>query len=41
MDRIVMSLHPHVLAQAAFLERPHSRKELHDAVRLIEEKFSG
>jgi len=24
VDRIVMSLHPHVLAQAAFLERPHS-----------------
>jgi len=35
-----MSIHPHVLAQVAFLERPHSRKELHNAVPLIEEKFS-
>ena len=28
VDRIIMNLHPSVFAQAAFLERPHSRKDL-------------
>jgi len=40
VDRIIMNLYPTILAQAAFLERPRSRKELYNAVGLIEEKFS-
>jgi hypothetical protein len=40
VDRIVMNLHPSILAQAAFLERPHSRAQLYSAVGLIEERFS-
>ena len=40
VGRILMNLHPSILAQAAFLERPHSRGELYNAVGLIEEKFS-
>jgi hypothetical protein len=40
VGRIVMNLHPTVLAHAAFLERPRSRKYLINAVGLIEEKFS-
>jgi len=35
VDRVVMNLQPHVLAQSAFLERPHSRKGLY-VVGLIE-----
>jgi len=40
VDRVVMNLHPQVLSQAAFLEKPRSRKELYRLVGLIEEKFS-
>jgi hypothetical protein len=40
VDRVVMNLHPSVLAQAAFLDRPHSRDQLYSAVGLMEEKFS-
>ena len=40
IDRIVMNLHPTILAHAAFLDRPRSRQELITAVGLIEEKFS-
>ena len=40
VDRIIMNLHPTIVAHAAFLERPRSRKELYNAVGLIEEKFS-
>jgi hypothetical protein len=40
VDRIVMNLHPSVLAQAAFLDRPRSRDQLHSTVGLIEEKLS-
>jgi len=38
--RVLMNLHPTVLAHSAFLERPRTRKELINAVGLIEEKFS-
>ena len=40
VGRIVMNLHPTVLAHAAFLDRPRSRKDLINAVGLIEESFS-
>jgi len=40
VGRIAMNLHPAILAHAAFLERPHSRKELMNAIGLIEEKVS-
>jgi hypothetical protein len=40
VDRIVMNFHPSVLAQAAFLDKPRSLKELYNVVGLIEEKFS-
>ena len=40
VDRVVMKLDPDVLAQAAFLKRPHSRKELYNVVGLIEEKIA-
>ena len=35
-----MNLHSTVLAHAAFLERPRSRKDLINAVSLIEKRFS-
>jgi hypothetical protein len=35
-----MNLHPQVLSQAAFLEKPRSRKKLYRLVSLNEEKFS-
>ena len=37
---VLMNLHPTVLAHSAFLERPRTRKELINAVGLIEGKFS-
>jgi len=40
VGRFVMNLHPTVSAHTTFLERPRSRKELMNAVGLIEEKFS-
>jgi hypothetical protein len=40
VDRVIMNLHPSVLAHAAFMERPHSRKDLYHVVGLIEEKCS-
>jgi hypothetical protein len=40
VDLIIMNLHPSVLAQEAFFERPRSRKDLYSVVGLIEEKFS-
>jgi len=39
VGRIVMNLHPTVLAHSAFLDRPRSRKDLINTVGLIE-KFS-
>jgi len=40
VDRIVMNLHPKVLAHSAFMERPHTRKELYGIVGIIEEKMA-
>jgi hypothetical protein len=38
VDRMLMNLHPAVLAQSSFLDRPRSRKELLHVVGLIEER---
>jgi len=40
VDRILMNLHPNILAQAAFLPRPGSYRELRDMVGLIEERMA-
>jgi hypothetical protein len=40
VDRVVMNLHPSILAHSAFLERPHSRDQLYKVIDLIEEKIS-
>jgi hypothetical protein len=40
VDRIVMNLHPDILAQSAFVDRPRSRKELYDVVGMVEEKMA-
>jgi hypothetical protein len=40
MDRILMNLHLDKLAQAAFLPRPGSYRELRDMVGLIEERMA-
>ena len=40
VDRILLNLHPAVLAHAAFLEKPRSRRQLASAVGMTEEKLS-
>ena len=40
VDRIFMDLHPDILAQAAFLPRPGSYREVRDVVGLIEERMA-
>jgi len=40
VDRIIMNLHPTILAQSTFVDRPHSRKELYEIVGITEEKFA-
>jgi len=40
VEWVVMNFHPEILNQAAFLEKPRSRKELDQAVGLIEERFA-
>ena len=40
VDQVVMNLHPDVLAHSAFLDMPHSRKDLYDVIGLIEEKIA-
>jgi len=40
VDRVVMNLHPDILAHAAFVDRPHSRKELYDRIGIVEEKMA-
>jgi hypothetical protein len=40
MDRSLMKLHPYILAQAVFLPRPGSYRELRDMVGLIEERMT-
>jgi hypothetical protein len=39
VERVLMNLHPHILRQAAFLEKPRCRKELYRLVGLMEERF--
>ena len=40
LDRILMNLHPDILAQAAFLPRPAPYRQLRDMVCLIEKKMA-
>jgi hypothetical protein len=40
VDRVVMNFHPDVLGQAAFLDKPRSRKDLYRVVSSIEEKLA-
>ena len=40
VERILMNLHPNILAQAAFLPRHGSYRELRDIVSLIEERLA-
>ena len=40
VDRIIMNLHTSVRDQAALLERPRSRNELHRVIGLIEERMT-
>jgi hypothetical protein len=40
VERLVMNFHPDVLSQAAFLDKPRTRRELYRVVGLIEERFS-
>jgi len=40
VHRILMNLHPDILAEAAFLPRPGSYRELRDMVALIEERMA-
>ena len=40
VDRILMNLHPDILAQAAFLPRPGSYRELRNMVDLIDERMA-
>ena len=40
VDRVLMNLHPSILAYAAFLETSRSRKELCSAVGMVQEKVS-
>jgi hypothetical protein len=40
VERVVMNLHPDILKEAAFLDKPCSREELIRVVNLIEERFS-
>ena len=35
-----MNFHPEVLSQAAFLDKPRTRRDLYRVVGLIEERFS-
>ena len=39
VNRILMNLHPSVLAHAAFLDRPHTKRQLLDAIAMVEEKL--
>ena len=40
VDRIMMNLHPDLLAHSAFWDKPRSRKDLYDVIALIEEKIA-
>jgi hypothetical protein len=38
VDRIVMNLHPSILAHAAFVDRPHSRAQLYNVIEIMVER---
>ena len=40
VDRIVMNLHPDILAQSAFVDKPRTRKELYDVIGIVEENMA-
>jgi len=40
VERIVMNLHPDILKQAAFLDKPTTRKELRCVIGLVEERIA-
>jgi hypothetical protein len=40
VDRIVMNLHPTILAHAAFVDRPHSREQLYNVIEIMKERSS-
>ena len=40
IERVVMNLHPDILNNAAFLEKPRTRRELYRVIGLLEERFS-
>jgi len=40
VERIVMNLHPDILKQAAFLDKPATRKELIRVIGLVEERMA-
>ena len=35
-----MNLHPDILAQSAFIDKPRTRKELYDVIGIVEEKMA-
>ena len=40
VERIIMNLHPDVLRQAAFLDKPTTQKELRRVINLVEERIA-
>ena len=40
VERVLMNLHPDILAQAALLPRPNSFQELRNTAGLIEERLA-
>jgi len=40
VERIIMNLHPEILKEAAFLNKPNTRDELFHVINQIEERFS-
>ena len=40
MERIVTNFHPDILRQAAFLDKPTTRKELRRIIGLVEERIA-
>jgi len=40
VEHILMNLHPNILKQAAFLDKPSTRKELIGVISLVEERMS-
>jgi hypothetical protein len=40
LNRVVMNVHPNVLAHAAFIDRPRTFKKLYQVVGIVEEKLA-